>query len=69
MRRYKNYKELLDSRNPTQLLKALEIQKRILREKEQEERMKRIIEKKIIDKMNFLIKINLVISNEEIQVQ
>lgn len=53
------YKELLESRSPKQLKKALEIQTRVARERMQEERMMTILQKKIVKKVDFILKTSL----------
>lgn len=54
------YKDLLESRSPKQLKKALEVQGRVMREKMQEAKMMALMEKKMVQKINFMIKTSLI---------
>jgi hypothetical protein len=55
MRNY-NYQELLDSRTPQQLQQALEVQKRVLRTKEQAQRYYKAKEAKFFRNIIFRCK-------------
>lgn len=55
MRKY-DYQELLNSRTPQQLTKALEIQGRVLREREQARRHYKAKEQRFLQKLIFRCK-------------